>query len=65
MAQRTVTTEPLKLYSHADHRQDRWLVEDVFPGKRGGYFLDIGAGPDGVTNSNSYALESQLGWTGI
>lgn len=65
MARRPVTHSTFQYYSHDDHRQDRWLVEDVFRGKRDGYFLDIGAGPDGITNSNSYALESQLGWSGI
>ena len=47
------------------HGQDKWVMERVFPGKRGGWFIDAGAGPDGIRNSNSYALETQLGWTGL
>lgn len=47
------------------HGQDKWVIERVFPGKRGGWFIDSGAGPDGIRNSNSYALESQLGWKGL
>ena len=41
------------------------MINEVFPGKRGGWFIDSGAGPDGIYNSNTYALESQLGWTGL
>ena len=43
--------------------QDRWVVE-VLQGRRGGFFLDIGAF-DGVAFSNTCFLERQLGWTGI
>jgi FkbM family methyltransferase len=43
--------------------QDKWVTETVFPGKSGGYFLDVGSG-DGVTHSNTFVLE-QKGWTGI
>ena len=44
--------------------QDKWVTEVVFPGKRDGFFIDIGA-YDGVTISNTYMLEKQLGWRGI
>ncbi len=45
--------------------QDQWVIERVFPGRRGGWFIDAGAGPDGIRGSNSYVLETQLGWTGL
>ena len=32
--------------------------------KRGGYFVDFGAG-DGIHGSNSYILETKYGWSGI
>ena len=54
-----------KFYSDPGHNQDHWVIEEVFPGKRGGWFIDSGAGPDGIYNSNTYALETQLGWTGL
>ncbi|MFE5320267.1 FkbM family methyltransferase [Paenibacillus sp. NPDC056579] len=44
--------------------QDKYLNELVFEGKCGGYFVDIGA-YDGVTFSNSYFFEKQMGWNGI
>ncbi len=55
----------IQFYSHQAHRQDQWVVREVFDYKRGGFFIDAGAGPDGIKNSNTYALESELGWTGI
>ena len=45
--------------------QDQWVIERALPGRRGGWFIDAGAGPDGIQGSNSYILESQLGWTGL
>ena len=44
--------------------QDRWIVEEVFPGLRGGYFLDLAAS-DGVSISNTILLERELGWQGL
>ena len=52
--------ENVQFYSHPLHRQDRWVVEEVFDHKRNGFFIDAGAGPDGIKNSNTYALEVQL-----
>ena len=43
--------------------QDKW-VDEFFDHKREGYFLDIGAA-DGITISNTYYLEKELGWNGI
>jgi hypothetical protein len=43
--------------------QDRWVVEEIFRGKREGFFLDLAAS-DGVAASNTLVLE-RLGWNGI
>lgn len=45
--------------------QDQWVIERVFFGKRDGWFVDAGAGPDGIRGSNSYVLETEFGWRGI
>jgi len=44
--------------------QDKYFIENINKGKRKGYFVDIGA-HDGITLSNTYALESQLEWSGL
>lgn len=44
--------------------QDQYYIENVIKGRRNGRFLDIGAN-DGVTMSNTYVLETELGWTGV
>lgn len=44
--------------------QDKYVVEHLFNNKQGGIFVDIGA-HDGITYSNTYYLEKELGWTGI
>lgn len=44
--------------------QDKYYVENIIKRSRRGIFLDIGA-HDGVTFSNTYYLEKNLGWTGI
>ena len=43
--------------------QDKWLIETVYPGKRAGFFLDVGSG-HGTIGSNTKALE-EIGWTGV
>ena len=43
---------------------DRWIVEHVFPGLRGGYFIEAGAA-NGKAASSCYVLEKKLGWTGV
>jgi FkbM family methyltransferase len=47
----------------SDAGQDRWVV-GCLEGKREGYFLDFGA-YDGVTLSNTWVLEHELGWQGV
>lgn len=44
--------------------QDKWVIFNVLPLKRNGYFLDLAAA-DGRTHNNTYALEKLFGWTGI
>ncbi len=43
--------------------QDKWVVKKL-KHKENGYFVDVGAA-GGVVNSNTYALEKDLGWNGI
>jgi FkbM family methyltransferase len=44
--------------------QDKWIIEDVFNHKKGGYFIDLAAA-NGKYLSNTYLLEILLGWDGI
>lgn len=44
--------------------QDKWLIEEVFSSKRGGFFIDLAAS-DGVKFSNTYVLEKYYNWQGI
>lgn len=44
--------------------QDAWLEANVFRGKRGGIFVEIG-GYDGVTGSNCLFFEALRGWDGL
>ncbi len=43
---------------------DRWIVEQVFPGVRQGYFVEVGAA-NGKAASSCYVLETELDWRGI
>lgn len=45
-------------------KQDKFINEIIFKGKRNGLFVDIGAN-DGITYSNTYFFEKELGWNGI
>lgn len=44
--------------------QDKWIVENLMPDSRQGFFVDIGA-HDGISFSNTYFLESVMNWDGI
>lgn len=48
----------------SQYGQDRYVNETFFQNKKGGFFLDIGA-HDGITGSNTYFFEKELGWHGI
>jgi FkbM family methyltransferase len=50
--------------SYSQFGQDRFVAEAVYAGKRGGYFVEAGAG-DGLWISNTLLLERRYGWTGI
>ncbi len=45
-------------------KQDKYVNEHYFNNKQGGVFIEIGA-HDGITYSNTYFFEKELGWTGI
>jgi FkbM family methyltransferase len=46
------------------HNAEEWIIRDFFQDKRGGVFVDVGAA-DARSGSNTYFLESRLGWSGI
>lgn len=48
----------------SDRGQDRWVIEEVFAGKRGGFFVELGAA-DGLFDSNTFVLEKRYGWRGL
>ena len=50
--------------SYSQYGQDRFVAEAIYRGKRGGYFVEAGAGA-GIWISNTLLLERQYGWTGI
>lgn len=44
--------------------QDKYLNEHIFKNKHDGVFVEVGA-HDGISFSNTYFFEKELGWTGI
>jgi len=54
------------VYGEARYSQDdeETLIRSFFQDRRGGFFLDVGAG-DPIRHSTTYYLEKHLGWTGI
>jgi FkbM family methyltransferase len=48
---------------NSEHGEE-WIVRDFFQDARGGVFVDVGAN-DHQRDSNTYYLESALGWSGI
>jgi FkbM family methyltransferase len=53
-------------YGEPRYSQDdeETLIRAFFRDRRGGFFLDVGAG-DPIRHSTTYYLEQHLGWTGI
>jgi len=49
---------------HWSHGPEEWIIRDFFKDRRDGVFLDVGSA-DARVGSNTYFLESQLGWSGI
>lgn len=49
---------------HSEHRQDQWLVENVFGDKRGGVFCEAGA-IDGLLFSNTLHFAQEKDWSGV
>ncbi len=49
---------------YAKNGQDRYLLESFFRGKRGGVFIEVGAG-DGESASNSLFFEETMHWSGL
>jgi FkbM family methyltransferase len=49
---------------YSEHGQDKWLEENVFMGRKGGTFVEIGA-LDGKTCSNTLYFQESMGWGGI
>lgn len=45
-------------------RNDRWIIEYIFPGKYNGYFVEAGAA-NGKNASSCYLLETEYDWRGI
>jgi FkbM family methyltransferase len=43
---------------------DKWIVEEIYRGMRGGFFVEAGAG-NGVEGSCTLVLERDYGWSGI
>lgn len=56
------TTPPEPTF--AQYGQDRYVVEELLGGKKGGTFIEIGA-YDGLTLSNTWLLERDYGWRGV
>jgi FkbM family methyltransferase len=52
----------MKYYSQIE--QDKYYIENIIKHKTNGKFLDVGAN-DGITESNTYCLEKDFGWSGI
>ena len=50
---------------HSHQGQDQWVIERVLPGKRGGWFIDSGAGPDGIRARTLMSLEIYSGRGGL
>ena len=52
------------MINYSQKEQDKWVIEEVFSHKKGGYFLDLAAA-DGLKHSNTATLELFYGWSGL
>lgn len=43
---------------------DRWAIEEIYHGKRNGFFIEAGA-TNGINGSGTFVLEKEYGWDGI
>jgi FkbM family methyltransferase len=50
--------------SHYSRYVEEWVIRDFFQDRRDGVFLDVGAAHY-QTESNTYFLEKELGWSGL
>jgi FkbM family methyltransferase len=50
--------------NHDSLNLEEWLIRDFFSDRRGGFFVDVGAN-DYKFGSNTYYLDTVLGWSGI
>lgn len=50
--------------SKSQFGQDIHLITNIFPNKKNGYFVEVGA-YDGLSMSNSYMLENSFSWKGV
>ncbi|UUV08625.1 FkbM family methyltransferase [Ruegeria sp. YS9] len=48
----------------SDRGQDMWVINEVYNGKRKGFFVELGAA-DGFSDSNTFVLEKHYGWNGL
>ena len=48
----------------SNNGSDKWIIEEVFKGKEGGFFVECGA-VTGAKKSNTFILEQFYKWTGI
>ena len=49
---------------HYSENDEEWIIRDFFKDRREGFFVDVGASHY-RDNSNTFYLESRLGWSGI
>ena len=49
---------------YAADKQDIYLRDHLFEGKKDGFYVDIGSA-DGLYKSNTFLLERDLGWDGV